>query len=290
MQHPFNCTFGDLRLYLDLDKYLLFKSCHNLNIWCPYTAAQGIRFLYCPPETERTMRVAVLVLWIAVISTPSEASNSCLSKNEARQQFGSYIYWHGPDRCWDGTPVHRHRQIAERVQRKTEQPKWRDAMSAISRDDVPTLSNEPLSNEPLQTRLVDQPAEPEPSFMEARWVDIVQMASPALTMEKASEPMTRPLGVVLVFAFIVFAITLAIFEVLASAYYEGVTLPVALFREVYTRIKSVRRKNTLTGRFRSARLVVPIRPEISAFSAASLTMKSGSSQTVGYNEEDNFRR
>jgi hypothetical protein len=221
------------------------------------------------------MRVAVLVLWIAVISTPSEASNSCLSKNEARQQFGSYIYWHGPNRCWDGTPIHRHPQIAQRVQRKTEQPKWRDAMSAISRDDVPTPP-EPLPHEPLQTRLVDQPAEVEPSLMEARWVEIVPMASPALITEKASEPMTRPLGIVLVFAFIVFAITFAIFEVLASAYYQRATLPVALFREVYIRFKSVRQKIALTGRSRKARLLVSLRPEISAFSAASLIMKNGS--------------
>jgi hypothetical protein len=42
MQHPFNCTFGELGLYLDLDKYLLFKSCHNLNIWRPYTAPKAL--------------------------------------------------------------------------------------------------------------------------------------------------------------------------------------------------------------------------------------------------------
>jgi hypothetical protein len=37
-QHPFDCTFEDFGLYLELDKYLLFKSCHNLKILRPYTA------------------------------------------------------------------------------------------------------------------------------------------------------------------------------------------------------------------------------------------------------------
>jgi hypothetical protein len=95
------------------------------------------------------MRVAVFVVLILVVSTPSEASKSCMSKTEARQQFGSYIYWHGPDHCWDATPPTRgHHQIAHRTQRKIDQPKWRNAMSAASLNETPTtmLSNE----EPMQ--------------------------------------------------------------------------------------------------------------------------------------------
>jgi hypothetical protein len=43
------------------------------------------------------MRAALFVVFVSVLTTPSEASKSCMSKTEARQQFGSYIYWHGPD-------------------------------------------------------------------------------------------------------------------------------------------------------------------------------------------------
>jgi hypothetical protein len=51
------------------------------------------------------MRVAVFVVTMLVVTTPSEPSQSCMSKTEARQHFGStYIYWHGPDHCWDATP------------------------------------------------------------------------------------------------------------------------------------------------------------------------------------------
>src|SRR6266853_612266 len=42
------------------------------------------------------MRVALFVVFVSVLTTPSEASNSCMSKTEARQHFGSvHIYWHG---------------------------------------------------------------------------------------------------------------------------------------------------------------------------------------------------
>src|SRR5216684_2790178 len=54
------------------------------------------------------MRVAVIVVFASMLTTPSEASKSCMSKTEARQQFGSYIYWHGPEHCWDATPTRPH--------------------------------------------------------------------------------------------------------------------------------------------------------------------------------------
>jgi hypothetical protein len=59
------------------------------------------------------MRVAVIVVSMLAVSTPSEASKSCMSKTEARQHFGPvHIYWHGPDHCWDATPTRGTRQIA----------------------------------------------------------------------------------------------------------------------------------------------------------------------------------
>jgi hypothetical protein len=43
------------------------------------------------------MRVVMIVVSILVVSAPSEASKSCMSRTEARQRFGSYILlaWSG---------------------------------------------------------------------------------------------------------------------------------------------------------------------------------------------------
>ena len=55
------------------------------------------------------MRVAVVVVFVSMLTTPSKASQSCMSKTEARQSFhSSYIYWHGVDHCWDATPIRRY--------------------------------------------------------------------------------------------------------------------------------------------------------------------------------------
>src|SRR5437588_9455037 len=94
------------------------------------------------------MRVAVIVVTMLVATTPSLASQSCMSKAEARQHFPTlHIYWHGPDHCWDAISAQRH-QIRQ-VQRKAlilevprkidlpkiDQPKWRESMSEMLPDD-----------------------------------------------------------------------------------------------------------------------------------------------------------
>jgi hypothetical protein len=93
------------------------------------------------------MRVAAIIA-VLVVTTPSEASKSCMTKAEARQHFGSvHIYWHGPNHCWDAPPSRRH--AARKVQRKTptrevkrkiDQPKWRDSMSEMLADSAPVHS------------------------------------------------------------------------------------------------------------------------------------------------------
>jgi hypothetical protein len=155
--------------------------------------------------------IAVSMLVMLVVATPSEASQSCMSKTEARQRFGSvHIYWHGPDHCWDATPTRRHHQIDKvqrkiqihEVQEKIDQLNWRDSMSEMLPDD-----------EPVRTPWVDRWANIEPSQppIVARWVDIVQVAPPPI-IERKQEPMVTPRGVVLVFFAIV--LTLGTIEVL----------------------------------------------------------------------------
>jgi hypothetical protein len=149
------------------------------------------------------MRVAAIVVSMLVVTTPSEASKSCMSKTEARQHFGSvHIYWHGADHCWDATPARRYHQI-HKTQRKIQQPKWQDAMSEMLPDDKPVQS-------PWVNRWVD--IDPSPLPLVARWVDIVQVAQPPIT-ERKPESMVTPRGMAWL-VFIAIVLMLATIEVL----------------------------------------------------------------------------
>src|SRR6267378_589753 len=135
------------------------------------------------------MRVALFVVFVSVLTTPSEASNSCMSKTEARQHFGSvHIYWHGKDHCWDATPIRRHHTVRQNIhpptaQRKIDQPKWHDAMSEM-------LPNE----EPVRSPWVDRWIDIEPSPIVSRWVDIAPVAPPPITpiIKGEPEPLVTP--------------------------------------------------------------------------------------------------
>jgi hypothetical protein len=91
------------------------------------------------------MRVAVIVLGLVVVSTPSQASRSCMTRAEARQQFPtSHLYWYGSGHCWYAMTPSRRRvvvhRVRENVQREAQrdpagpnnpEPKWREAMSEM---------------------------------------------------------------------------------------------------------------------------------------------------------------
>ena len=155
------------------------------------------------------MRVALFVVFVSVLTTASEASNSCMSKTEARQHFGSvHIYWHGKDHCWDATPIRRHHTVRQNIhpptaQRKIDQPKWHDAMSEM-------LPNE----EPVRSPWVDRWIDIEPSPIVSRWVDIAPVAPPPITpiTKGEPEPLVTPGGMVMVIITIILTIT--IFELL----------------------------------------------------------------------------
>jgi hypothetical protein len=163
------------------------------------------------------MRVAVIVLTMLWVATPSGASQSCMSKTEARQHFGSaHIYWHGQDHCWDATPM-RHRQIQVRrktpvheVQQKIDQPKWRESMSEMLPDHEPVQLLEVLWDA-WQHRSDDGAVTGTPWV--DRWVDIGQVV-PSPTTERKPEPMISARAVVLVFITSVLILTLATIELL----------------------------------------------------------------------------
>jgi hypothetical protein len=174
--------------------------------------------------TERPMRVAVIVVGLVVVSTPSQASKSCMTQAEARQQFAtSHLYWH-ERHCWDAMTSSRRvvHRVGENVQREAQrdpaaepnnpEPKWREAMSEM------LTVNEA----------------PSPSMnWENRWVEIAQ-APPTLAGDKAAqedasanaghriEPMFTPMRVLL--AFLDLVLTLALIGTLfRSTIYEAMT-------------------------------------------------------------------
>jgi len=151
------------------------------------------------------MRAALFVVFVSVLTTPSEASKSCMSKTEARQQFGSYIYWHGPEHCWDATPTRPH-GVRHRVRRPEPEPTPRFVIPMPS-PDVRRLANAMATDEPETNRITVTP------WVE-RWTDITQVVppNPIVVIERKPEPMVTPRGVVMVI--IAIALTLVIVEIL----------------------------------------------------------------------------
>ncbi len=152
------------------------------------------------------MRVAVVVVFVSVLTTPSEASQSCMSKTEARQSFhSSHIYWHGVDHCWDATPIRRYGS-QHRAHHHEPEPTPPAVMPMPSPDQ--RRSANAMAADEHETDLIT--ATP----WVQRWVDISQAAlpKPIVAAERKSEPMVKPRGVAMVIITII--LTLAIVEVL----------------------------------------------------------------------------
>jgi len=181
------------------------------------------------------MRVAVIVAAVLVVTTPSGASKSCMTKAEARQHFGSvHIYWHGPNHCWDATPTRRNgthkvqrKTPIREVKRKIERPKWRHSMSEMLADNDPVQSIGTSADARRYgndgavagTPWIDRWMDIESSPLAARWVDIAQVERPPI-IERKAERLVRPHGVVLVFVVFV-VLTLGTIEVLfRGRFYE----------------------------------------------------------------------
>jgi hypothetical protein len=197
------------------------------------------------------MRVAVIVIGIAMVSTPSYASKSCMSLAEARQQLGQvHLYWHGSGHCWDamagrhGFVRHARRSEVRQAERDNDdekldaadaadqsakKPKWRDAMSEMLPVDAPVFRSAaaaipataaiPVTAAIPISEPSDAPA-PGPNWLD-RWVEIVQVfprinasgaAGPVAPQPTRFEPLVTPVRVIL--AFLAIALTLAVIEIL----------------------------------------------------------------------------
>ena len=112
------------------------------------------------------MRVAVIVVGLVVVSTPSQASRSCMTQAEARQQLAtSHLYWHG-SHCWDAMTPSR-RGVVPRVRENVQREAQRDALEPNN--------PEPKWRETMPEMLTANEA-PSPSVnWENRWVEIAQV-------------------------------------------------------------------------------------------------------------------
>src|SRR5262245_813815 len=158
-------------------------------------------------EWSGPMRVAIFstAVALAMTSSPSIASPSCMTQAEARAKFPTqHLWWHGANRCWDATPGRR--QLAKRIEsrkqadaepetkavreatvRETPVPeekkpaasndrRWRDAMSRMRPEDF-AGSVGPARAEASADPTAAPVIAPRPNFFE-RWVDIAQSVPP----------------------------------------------------------------------------------------------------------------
>jgi hypothetical protein len=175
------------------------------------------------------MRVAVIVIGIAMVSSPSYASKSCMTLAEARQQFGQvHLWWHGSGHCWDARAgrhgyIHQAKRSdvrqAQRDDRdedeldaaaakpdvkpgaKPTEPKWREARDAMPDMLLPAYtpafrSAAPGFRSAAAVLLPAAPTQeqgdvplPEPNWLD-RWVDIAQIF-PRINVSNAAAP-ARP--------------------------------------------------------------------------------------------------
>ena len=148
------------------------------------------------------MRVAVIVVFVSLLTTRSEASMSCMSKTEARQHFGTvYLYWHGPEHCWDATPTHLH-GVRHRVRHPEPTPHF---VVPLPSPDLRRSANAMATDEPETELITVIP------WVE-RWTDITQRtpaASIVVTDRKSEPTVTSREAVMVVIAII---LTLAVVE------------------------------------------------------------------------------
>jgi hypothetical protein len=150
------------------------------------------------------MRVAVIVVFVSALTTASEASRSCMSKTEAHQHFGTvYLYWHGPEHCWDATPTRPH-GVRHHVHHP--EPTLRSVVPMPS-PDLRRSANAMATDEPETDLITATP-------WAERWTDITQVVppKPIVVTERKPEPMVTPRVVVMVI--ITITLTLAIVEFL----------------------------------------------------------------------------
>ena len=173
------------------------------------------------------MRVAVIVLGLVVVSTPSQASWSCMTRAEARQQFPtSHLYWYGSDHCWRAMTLSRRRvvhHVRENVQREAQrcpaesynpEPQWREAKSEM------LTANEPPSPRQMEPA---QKSAPDATFDDLWQYRVDAMRDMFLRLPAQPDRLNAAHGVELTFtpmrvllAYLALVLTLALIEARAK--------------------------------------------------------------------------
>jgi hypothetical protein len=181
------------------------------------------------------MRIAVIVVAIVMVSSPSHASPSCMTKSEARQKLGTaHLYWHGAGHCWDANPGRR--RLAQRVKPKeprqverearperkpprwTQERRWREAMSEMLPGDTPGM--QALARSRAGAESGEAPS-PGVNWLD-RWVNVVPRAPPIVDKSEPADlapaaarnvdPIVTPTRLIL--AFLAVLLMLAVIEIL----------------------------------------------------------------------------
>jgi hypothetical protein len=140
------------------------------------------------------MRVALIVVAIAMVSSPSLASPSCMTLSEARARHGNaHLYWHGPGRCWDASPGRR--QLAKRIKVREREPAEADVdpnkavPKAVSRIE-PKAESRPVEAKKPAAGLAANPAE-KPAANPASWAHETRWREAMSKMLPEDAPVAR---------------------------------------------------------------------------------------------------
>jgi hypothetical protein len=128
-----------------------------------------------------------------------------MSKTEARQHFGTvYLYWHGPEHCWDATPMRPH-GVRHRVHHPEPTPR---SVVPMPSPDLRRSANAMATDEPETDLITSTP-------WADRWTDITQVVppKPIVVTERKPKPMMTPRVVMVI---ITVTLTLAIVEFLSG--------------------------------------------------------------------------
>jgi len=181
------------------------------------------------------MRVAIIVVAVALVSSPSLASPSCMTQSEARAKFpAAHLWWHGSNRCWDATPsrtqlskrinARETRQASPEVSPGREAPqekpapgktmpekrpanwahesRWREAMSRMLPEDESRVETQASAQAEVSSAPQAAPAAPQTNWRD-RWIEVGPTAKRAAgqptpaDVAANAEPIVTPTRVML---------------------------------------------------------------------------------------------
>lgn len=214
----------------------------------------------------------VIIGLLSLAATPSQATESCMSKAEAREHFGAApLYWHTSKHCWDATSkrtrkvVRAPRSINPPIPRATDQQTQRESPHPVQSE--PASQTEPEIDAPDSHNAIAEVSASEP----------IQAVSSG-DARPFADPAAAPQSPALASIFIVTACLAALWLIFQSA--DVITparLPKLMYRPVlflrefgegFGRWIQPRRISDALGQFRTTRQAAAQMPTHASPSAA----------------------